>query len=78
MRSMAPSFVVAPPTGAKVRTRLHLSTADEEVLLQVGEYLSVLAGKDLAVRCRLGRVRTLGRVASGRSPQRVVAGGPAR
>jgi hypothetical protein len=55
MRSMAPSFVVAPPTGAKVRTRLHLSTADEEVLLQVGEYLSVLAGKDLAVRCRLGR-----------------------
>jgi hypothetical protein len=55
MRSISPSFVVAPPTGAKVRTRLCLSTADEAVLLQVGEYLGGLAGGDLGVRCRLGR-----------------------
>jgi hypothetical protein len=55
MRSISPSFVVAAPTGAKVRTRLHLDAADESVLLQVGEYLGRLAGRDLGVRCRLGR-----------------------
>jgi hypothetical protein len=49
MRSIWPSFVVAPPTGAKVRTRPRLSTTDEEVLLQVGEYLGSLAGGDLAL-----------------------------
>jgi hypothetical protein len=54
MRSIRPSFVVAPPTGAKVRTRLRLGAADEAVLLQVGKYLGSLAGRDLAVRCRLG------------------------
>jgi hypothetical protein len=55
MRSIWPSFVVAPPIGAKVRTRLRLSTIDEEVLLQVGQYLGSLAGGDLEMRCRLGR-----------------------
>jgi hypothetical protein len=55
MRSISPSFVVAPPTGAKVRTRLRLSTTDEEVLLQVGEHLGSLAGGDPALGCRLGR-----------------------
>ncbi len=55
MRSISPSFVVAPPTGAKVRTRLHLSIADEAVLLQVGEHLGSLAGGDLAARSQLGR-----------------------
>ena len=54
MRSIWPSFVVAPPTGAKVRTRLRLGTTDEAVLFQVGEYLGSLAGGDLAARCRLG------------------------
>jgi hypothetical protein len=55
MRSISPSFVVAPPTGATVRTRLRLGAADEGVLLQVGAYLGSLAGQDLAARCRLGR-----------------------
>jgi hypothetical protein len=55
MRSLSPSLVVAPPTGAKVRSRLHLDATDEGVLLQVGEYLASLAGRDLAGRCRLGR-----------------------
>jgi hypothetical protein len=54
MRSMSPSFVIAPPTGASIRTRLRLGAADEAVLLQLGEYLSSLASKDLVVRCRLG------------------------
>jgi hypothetical protein len=55
MRSIRPSFVASPPTGARVRTRLRLNSADETVLRQVGEYLGSLAGRDLAARCRLGR-----------------------
>lgn len=55
MRSICPSSVVSPPAGAKVRTRLRLSTTDEDVLLQVGEHLGSLAGGDLALGCRLGR-----------------------
>jgi hypothetical protein len=55
MRSISPSFVVTPPTGAQVRTRLRLNIADQAVLLQVGEYLGSLAGGDLAARSRLGR-----------------------
>ena len=57
MRSIRPSFVVAPPTGARVRARLRLDAADEAVLCQVGEHLGSLAGVDLAVRCGLGRGR---------------------
>jgi hypothetical protein len=54
MRSISGSFVVAPPTGARVHTRLRLRSTDEAVLLQLGYYLGYLAGRDLAVRCRLG------------------------
>ena len=50
MRSLSASFVVAPPTGAKVRTRLRLSPVDEAVLRQVGDHLGSIAGRDLAVR----------------------------
>jgi hypothetical protein len=74
MRSISAPFVVALPTGAKVRTRLRLSIADQAVLLQVGQYLGSLAGGDLAARCRLGwgpdgravRKRTLTGAASSR------------
>jgi hypothetical protein len=55
MRSINEPFVVAPPAGARIRTRLRLSAADEAVLRAVGEYLGRLAGADLAWRCRLGR-----------------------
>ena len=55
MRSLATPFVVAPPVGARVRTRLRLSARDEAVVRAVGEHLGRLAGGDLAVRCRLGR-----------------------
>jgi hypothetical protein len=54
MRSIKPPLVVAPPTGARIRTRLRLSAWDEAVLRMVGEYLGRLAGQDLAARCRLG------------------------
>jgi hypothetical protein len=55
MRSIVSSFVVAPPSGARIRTRLRVDAADEQVLRAVGEQLGRLAGQDLAVRCRLGR-----------------------
>jgi hypothetical protein len=55
MRPLAVPFVVAPPSGARIRTRLRLDAAEEQLLLQVGEYLGGLAGQDLQVRCRLGR-----------------------
>jgi IS605 OrfB family transposase len=54
MRPLAIPFVVAPPTGARIRTRLRLCDRDERVLWAVGAELGGLAGQDLAVRCRLG------------------------
>jgi hypothetical protein len=55
MRPLALPFVVAPPSGARIRTRLRLDAADDRVLREVGEYLGRLAGQDLQVRCQLGR-----------------------
>jgi hypothetical protein len=55
MRSLCEPFVVARPAGARVKTRLRLSAADQEVVWAVGEYLGGLAGDDLVLRCRLGQ-----------------------
>jgi hypothetical protein len=52
--SLRASFVVAPPAGARVRTRLRPSEQDAVVLQMVGEYLGRLAGVDLARRCAVG------------------------
>jgi hypothetical protein len=54
MRSIMTSFVVAPPIGARVQTRLRPSRQDAAVLGMVGEYLGGLAGSDLARRCAVG------------------------
>jgi len=54
MRSIASPFMVAPPAGTRIRTRLRLSAADEAVMWAAGEYLGGLAGADVAWRCRLG------------------------
>jgi hypothetical protein len=54
-RAIAAPFVVAPPSGARIRTRSRVSAADQAVLRQVGEYLGRLAGHDLTERCRLGQ-----------------------
>jgi hypothetical protein len=53
MRSITDPFVVAPPVGARVRTRLRPSQQDAAVLRMVGEYLGRLAGSDLARRCAM-------------------------
>ncbi|UUU22034.1 hypothetical protein [Streptomyces sp. DSM 40750] len=55
-RALSAPFVVAPPGGCRIRTRLHLSPADEEVLRAVGEHLGALAGADLAARVQVGNV----------------------
>jgi hypothetical protein len=54
VRALAPTFVAAWPSGARIRTRLRVTLADAAVLRAVGGHLGSLAGQDLAVRCRLG------------------------
>jgi hypothetical protein len=51
---IAAPFVVAPPAGARIRTRLRVSPQDARVLRALGGYLGRLAGQDLTTRCRLG------------------------
>ncbi|MGI9017084.1 MAG: hypothetical protein ACR2HR_08285 [Euzebya sp.] len=55
LRQIADPFVVAGTRGARIRTRLRVSTTDVVVLREVGEHLGALAGADLAVRSRMGR-----------------------
>ena len=54
MRRVAAPFVVAPPSGARIRTRLRVTAADERVLRRVGAQLGRLAGQDLRRRCEIG------------------------
>jgi hypothetical protein len=54
MRRLAAPFVVAPPGGARIRTRLRVSAWDEAIVGEVGAYLGHLAGRDLALRCQIG------------------------
>jgi hypothetical protein len=54
MRSIRAPFVVTPPAGARVRTRLRPSQQDAAVLYVVGEHLGRLAGTDLARRGDVG------------------------
>jgi hypothetical protein len=56
LRPIAEPFVVAPPTGTTVHTRLPVASEDEAVLQAVGEHLAKLAGADVARRCSLGGV----------------------
>jgi hypothetical protein len=65
MRSICAPFVVAPPAGAQIRTRLRLILADQTVLRAVGEYLGGLAGTDLAWRCSWAGVGSSTRPANG-------------
>jgi hypothetical protein len=55
MRSLAAPFVVFPPAGTRVQTRIRPSSHDAAVLHLVGEYLGRLAGVDLARRCTVGQ-----------------------
>jgi hypothetical protein len=60
VRDIAAPFVVARPSGARVRTRLRVSEVDDAVLWQIGRLLGALAGRDLAKRCADGRASERG------------------
>jgi IS605 OrfB family transposase len=64
LRPIAAPFVVIPPAGARVRTRLRVSPQDEAVLRAVGKHLGSLAGRDLAARCAQGHLDTKGKAIS--------------
>ncbi|MHB1526185.1 MAG: nuclease/transposase family protein [Candidatus Dormibacteria bacterium] len=72
LRSFAAPLVVASPGGARVRTRLRVDEADEQVLRALGEHLGSLAGGDLAERCREGRLDAKGQAASRRERKRAL------
>lgn len=55
-RNIAEPFIVAPPSGSRVRTRLVVARHEEEVLWGLGAYLGSLASKDLTQRCHDGRL----------------------
>jgi transposase len=56
LREISGPFVVAPPAGIRVRTRLRVSDSDAAVLREVGGYRGLLASADLAARCAEGRL----------------------
>ncbi len=64
LRPIAAPFVAAAPAGARVRTRLRVSSLDEAVLRAAGSHLGSLAGRDLAARCAGGRLEAKGQAVS--------------
>src|SRR5437879_2828986 len=64
LRAIAEPFVVARPSGARIRTRLAVGPDDEAVLLALGANLGSLMGRDLAQRCREGVLDARDRAAS--------------
>jgi hypothetical protein len=70
LREIAAPFVVAVPSGTRVRTRLRVATADAAVLCAVGSHLGSLASADLAARCREGLLNARGQARSRRDRKR--------
>jgi hypothetical protein len=64
LREIAVPFVVAAPAGARVRTRLRVTSEDAVVLRAAGMHLGSLASADLAARCAEGRLDGKGKAAS--------------
>ncbi len=58
LRVVAAPYTVAAPSGARIRDRLVLAQADEEVLRLVGQHLGHLQRADLAERVSIGQVTT--------------------
>ena len=61
LRPLSAPFVVAAPAGARTRTRLHPTAAEEAVLRQVGDHLGRAYRTALADRVRAGRLTAQGR-----------------
>lgn len=56
LRTLAAPFVVAPPVGARIRTRLRPSESEAAALSRIGTFLGTLSRRDLSARLTLGRV----------------------
>lgn len=56
LRTLAAPFVVAPPTGARIRTRVRPSESESTALRRIGDFLGDLSRRDLSARLALGRV----------------------
>ena len=56
LRVIADPFVVAPPTGARIRTRIRPNDAEAAALVRIGQFLGELSRRDLSQRLGLGRV----------------------
>lgn len=50
MRDIAAPFVVAPPTGARITTRLHPTAVEEQALRTIGDYLGAAYRRTLSDR----------------------------
>jgi hypothetical protein len=61
LREVPGPFVVAPPSGARVRTRLAVNDNDEMVLEALGAHLGRLASLDLAHRVAEGPLDAKGK-----------------
>ncbi|MFI5674284.1 hypothetical protein [Streptomyces cellulosae] len=56
MRTIAPPFTVAAPSGARIRDRLRVDVADGKVLTLIGQHLGRHQRADLAERVAIGPV----------------------
>ena len=60
-REVADPFVVAPPSGVRIRTRLRPTDLEAATLTMIGNHLGHLYRTDVAGRVALGRVPAAGR-----------------
>jgi hypothetical protein len=72
LRGIRAPFLVAAPSGARVRTRPRVSPRDAAVLEAAGRHLGSLAAGDLAARCAEGRLDAKGRAVSRRVRKRAL------
>src|ERR1035437_5684257 len=56
LRALAESFVVAPPSGVTIKTRLRPTPAEEQALREVGTFLGSLYRADLVRRLGEGKL----------------------
>src|SRR5674476_1367916 len=65
LRGLAESFVVSPPSGVTIKTRLRPTPAEEQALREVGTFLGSLYRADLVRRLGEGKLDAQGRAAPG-------------
>jgi hypothetical protein len=74
LRQVPGPFVVAPPAGARVRTRLGVNGTDEVVLQALGAHLGHLASVDLARRVAEGSLDAKGKAKSRQARKQALTG----